>query len=174
MAIDEVLEMARRAKHGTRTMYVRGCTAGADGKACDACKEANRLYGQDLKERKRTGKMVQKPLASVTKIRVEQPEDSDDSDQPAEPGRVETAVASEISKMSARTKHPGLVASCLAMASIIDKPALVTTHPSAQRQLSHTLDKLWAASVGRTGKLADISQMSRRTVKAADKAAGGE
>jgi hypothetical protein len=78
-------------------------------------------------------------------------------------GRVEAAVMSEISQLSARGKHVGLVENALAMARILDDRRLVTTHPSASRQLSQSLDKLWALSIGRRGKLEQVATMSART-----------
>jgi hypothetical protein len=78
----------------------------------------------------------------------------------APPGPVEAKVRAEIDTLSAAAKHPGMVEAALAMARLLDKPQLATTHPSAQRQLVATLDKLWTASVGRKGKLASVAAMS--------------
>ncbi len=76
-----------------------------------------------------------------------------------EVGRVEAAVGEEISQLSARSRHVGLVENALAMARILDDRRLVTTHPSASRQLQATLNKLWSLSVGRGSKLASVASM---------------
>lgn len=138
-----------KIEHGKRTTYVRGCR-------CERCCEANTQYGKDLKERKRRG---QPSLASVTTIgrSAVQPERDPDT-----PGPVETAVIKEMKGLSAANKQPGLVQSIIAMAQILDNPGAVTTHPSAQHRLMTGLDKLWGASVGRKGTLADVAKMAQR------------
>lgn len=164
--------------HGKRSTYVRGCR-------CELCKQANTEYGQSLKDRRRTGGKIQPPLAkletplpitddrvinlaSVTQIRAGDPASGEA--YPDEPGEVEMAVAKEIKSLSAAPKHPGLVQSALAMAKILDNPGAITTHPSAHRQLTVSLDKLWNVSVGRQGKLADVAAMTRRGGKAVNDA----
>jgi hypothetical protein len=149
--------MVREVKHGKRTTYVRGCR-------CDPCKEANRKYTEDLRDRKRTNKPVLTPLRSLN------PEPEQKQVQvydPDEPGRVESAVQLEINLLTQKVREtlPGLIASALAMARDIDNPALATSHPSSQRQLMAALSQLHNASVGRKGKLADVAQMANRGEK---------
>ena len=171
--------VARKPKivHGKRTTYVRGCR-------CELCTEANTKYGQDLKARRRRGDRIQPPLASVTRIPQQKGRELDLGDVPLEPGgappdeddvesgdapprkrqpgRVEREVTREMTGLSAAPKHPGLVASIIAMAKILDNPEAVTTHPSAHRQLTMGLNQLWSASVGRKGKLASVAAMTAR------------
>ena len=139
--------------HGKRSTYVRGCR-------CEPCKEANTQYQKDLKDRRRRGERIQPPLASVTTIR--QPAETAPTRDADEPGPVELAVAKEVKGLSAAGKRPGLVESLYAMAKILDNDAAITTHPSAQRRLEEGLDKLWGASVGRKGTLADVAKMTER------------
>lgn len=142
-------------QHGKRTTYVRGCR-------CEACKEANRQYGIDLKERKRSGGTVVTPLRSLSSLPAMPPPPEAEKD-PDEIGRNELAVAAEIRTLSSASKHPGLVESALSMAKILDNPIAVTTHPSAQRQLMVALDKLHAASTKRKdSNLAKVAQMAVR------------
>lgn len=166
--------MAREPKieHGKRTTYVRGCR-------CGLCKQANTEYGKKLKARRRRGDAIQPPLASVTNIA--QPKggqnrelDLGDVPLPSVPnqpaaqrteldlGPVEKAVVREMASLSASAKHPGLVESVRAMAKILDTPEFVTTQPSAHRQMTAGLDKLWSKSVGRQGELASVAAMIRR------------
>jgi hypothetical protein len=155
----------KKIEHGKRGTYVRGCR-------CDKCTLANTEYGQNLKDRKRLRKPIQPPmtpisaLASVTNIRTSEP-----PQERTEPGEVEVAVIAEMKALSAASKHPGVVASVIAMARILDNPGAVTTHPSAHRQMTASLDKLWAASVGRKGTLADVAAMTNRS-KPSGKASG--
>lgn len=151
-------------QHGKRTTYVRGCR-------CDPCKEANRLYQIDLKNRKRTGGNVVTPLRSLAAVPDDPPPPPQSSGEPEEMGRVEKKVDEEIKSLSSGVKHPGLVESALAMARILDNDALFTTHPSAQRQLMVALEKLHSASTRRKGNLATVAQMSNRGDQSAEKAA---
>lgn len=168
--------MARKARtgiegivHGKRATYVRGCR-------CKLCCEANTQYGKDLKARKRRGEKIQpafekiqapekiqSPLASVTKLiaGVVPPPDPPAPD-PDEPGSVEIAVMKEMRSLSAFRRRPGLVESVRSMAKVLDNPEAVTTHPSAHRQLTMGLEKLWSESVGRKGTLAEVAAMSNR------------
>lgn len=159
-----VVPRTPKIEHGKRTTYVRGCR-------CDACKQANTEYGQNLKKRRRTGQRIQPPLASVTTIRQQESAVATIERDPDEPGRVELAVLKEVQSLSASSRHAGLVESIMTMAKILDNPEAITTHPSAHRQLTLGLDKLHEESVGRKGMLADVAAMTVRNPPKATKGA---
>ena len=147
-------------QHGKRTTYVRGCR-------CDPCREANRLYGVNLSQRRRTGGPILVPLRPVNANPdggTEPQYQDTNMPNPDEPGRVERQVAAEIEQLTDRVRkgYTGLIESALAMARIIDNTNLATTHPSAQRQLMVALDKLHSVSVGKKGGLAAVAEMSNR------------
>jgi hypothetical protein len=83
----------------------------------------------------------------------------------SQPGRVEAAVTEEIGMLSGAESRPGLCAAALQMAAILDCWTLATTHPSACRQLSATLDKIRSASTTARGKLASMAVMTQRPPK---------
>ncbi|MGO9251634.1 MAG: hypothetical protein ACLP5J_09600 [Mycobacterium sp.] len=75
-------------------------------------------------------------------------------------GPVVAAVLAELETLAATASRPGLAAGAVSMAKILDDRKLSTTHPSAQRQLAQTLDRLRNASHTAKGKLASVIDMS--------------
>lgn len=148
--------MPTKSEHGTRTRYVAGCR-------CDECGRANTVYQQKLKNRKRSASLTALP-GTPGRPSVTVPSRDDDE----EVGSTEADVIRELSMLSAAQKQPGLTAAIRQMARILDAPDLATTQPSAMRQMVQGLDKLRAASAGRSGKLASVASMSQRSAATAD------
>jgi hypothetical protein len=106
---------------------------------CAGCMEARRAYMQRWRARQR-GLDIEEPKRTT----------------------VEEDVRAELATMSAADSRPGLVAGALAMARILDNPRLATTHPSANRQLWQTLERIRLSSHTAKGRLAVVSQMTNR------------
>lgn len=131
-----------------RRGYAAGCR-------CEVCRAANRDYTRAYRAKRRGLTVVE----TDTNLSVSNDTAGEDV---FTPGRVEAAVAREISGLSAAVKREGLVESALTLARILDDRRLATTAPSAQRRLSDTLDKLWRLSAPSKGKLASVAALSER------------
>ena len=83
-------------------------------------------------------------------------------DVPKEPGVVELAVLAEVDGLGLAKSRPGLVASVVAMARVLDNPRLATTHPSAQRRLQEGLAALHKPGEKRSGRLVSVQKLSQR------------
>jgi hypothetical protein len=128
------------AKHGTRRCYVvAGCR-------CDDCREANRVYCAELRQRHANGEVVGR--GAVMSLPVE-----------SGPGPVEVAVQSELAGLSTAELRPAIAAAALALARVLDGRA-VSSHPSAARVLTKLLDELRKPTPGRKGALKLVRQMS--------------
>jgi hypothetical protein len=130
------------ASHGTQRHYVEGCR-------CEECKEAHRAAARDYRERRASG---QTRPAAVLQTRADLP--------PSEPGPVESGVQEEIA--GSAEARPGLAATALALARIMDNPRAVGQQPAAARQLTSLLEKLRSASPARRGGLAVVRTMTRK------------
>ncbi len=129
------LKAIMAATHGTRRRYNDGCY-------CEDCTSASTAYQQRYRQRPTV--VVSLP-ASVTP-------------QPIEPGPVESGVKAEISG-SATDARPGLAATALALARIMDNPRAVSPQPTAARQLAVILGTLSKPTQPR-GKLAVVKSMT--------------
>jgi hypothetical protein len=126
------------ARHGTRRGYNDGCR-------CDDCKDAQRLYQQRYRERRRT-------LAPVTNV----------TPAASSPGPVESGVEAEIAGLA--DARPGLAQVALAMARVLDNPRAVSSQPAAAKVLASLLDKLRSASAHGGGGLALVRTMTEKGV----------
>ncbi len=137
------------ADHGLRG-YRRGCR-------CEPCVEANRAYMAAWRARKRGLEPVPAedtgPALTVVPAAHGAP-------VAGVGGSVVAAVLAELETLAATASRPGLAAGAVSMAKILDDRKLSTTHPSAQRQLAQTLDRLRNASHTAKGKLASVIDMS--------------
>jgi hypothetical protein len=117
-------------RHGTNRCY------NVDGCRCNACREAHRVYANDLNRRKREGGFVARPsVPGVPNASVCIPE------QDASPGRVELAVAGEIAGLTGPgPARPGLVEIALALARVLDHPRAITAKPAAAKRLADVLE----------------------------------
>jgi hypothetical protein len=138
--------------HGSRQSYKRGCR-------CDLCKQAEREYKKDLRQRQReaVGEFV---TPSVT-LSLVSGSGSDFKSHPVSgSGAVESAVALEIDELGPH-QRPGLAAGALAMARILDNPKAVSTQPAAAAKLAQILETLRRTSTATKPKLASVRQMTR-------------
>ncbi len=129
-----------RAEHGTRSMYITASCR------CPEC----RLAESNYQKARRRIKPKRKPLAAVPSI----------ASINIEPGRVETAVISEIAMLSAASKRPGLVEGALAMARLLDNPLCTPQYASAMRRLQDALAELHQGADAKRGWLADVKGMT--------------
>lgn len=135
------------AQHGSRTRYNTGCR-------CDLCKQASRDYDKVRRQRMLASKHAPGTVTSLPTANalVE-----------GEPGRVEAGVLAEIGSLSTTASRQGLVEIAIALARVLDSPLAIAQHASAAHRLSETLDKLRKGADSRTGKLAAVRQMTRRS-----------
>lgn len=120
---------------------------------CDECKAKRAAYMR----KSRAKKMGLQVIAS----------DPTAPSQPdlAEPLNVEREVQKEIDMLTSGPDLPGVVASALAMARVLDNPLLVTIAPSAHRQLMLDLDQLHKASSPKKGTLTVVANAAQRPKK---------
>lgn len=121
-----------------RTRYLKGCR-------CEICKAAQAEYRRNLKQRKAEGKpvrpvVVAMPTEDVSTAAVES---------------VEDAVRREIDMLDT-SKRPGLVATALALARVLDKPSATAQHPSAAGKLAELLEDLASSAPKKRSKLAEL------------------
>lgn len=129
------------AAHGTRRRYsVEGCR-------CDACREAQRIYCADPRERHANGEVVGR--GAVVSLPVE-----------SGPGPVEVAVQAELAGLSTAELRPAIAAAALALARVLDGRA-VSSDPNAARQLTKLLDELRKPVPGRKGALKLVRRFAR-------------
>ena len=129
-------------KHGTDRRYSDGCR-------CDECREAHKLKAREYRDRKRRGLTRPALLTAVLSAEHEQ----------AGPGSVESAVESELADLAAAHERPGLAQIALALARLMDGPA-VTSKPAAAQRLVDILNALSKGSSQRRGKLATVKSMT--------------
>jgi hypothetical protein len=85
----------------------------------------------------------------------------------SEPGPVEAAVETEIRGFAQTEARPGLAATALALARIMDNPRAVGQQPAAARQLAAILGTL-SKPTQRRGKLAVVKSMTNQAGSAGD------
>lgn len=123
----------KHREHG-RPRYQKGCQCPAcvaagmsDPCRCTTCVEANRAYSRRNKRLKSmNGGLVPEGLPQPPGIRAERDPEK----------LVETLVTKELDLVKAGAElMPGIAATALAMARILDDPTSVPQHPGAARQL---------------------------------------
>lgn len=145
------------ARHGTRTRFNQGCTDGAEGTACDPCRQANNEYFKKRNQQKNAEKLG---IAGVTTLTTaaEAP-----VEQPAAPGPVEQGVIDALAKVPAAVEaRPDMAASARAMARIQDNPLFTAQATNAARQLRDLMADLMKGSAKKR-KLAAVRQMTNPT-----------
>jgi hypothetical protein len=131
------------SRHGTQRRYGEGCR-------CEDCKRTHRTAAREYRQRRDNG--LTRPPVAVVPV--------PGGPAAGEPGRVEAGVAAEIEGLGA--VRPGVAATALALARLMDGPAQ-TAKPAAAKVLASLLDRLRQASAhGRRGNLALVRQMSEK------------
>jgi hypothetical protein len=131
-------------KHGTDRRYNDGCR-------CDECREANKLKAREDRDRKRRG--LTRPALLVAVLSAER--------EQADPGPVELAVESELVGLAAAQEQPGLAQTALALARLMDGPA-VTSKPAAAQRLVEILNVLSEGSSQRRRRLEVVRSMTEK------------
>jgi hypothetical protein len=128
--------------HGTDRRYSDGCR-------CDKCREAHKIKAREYRDRQRRGLTRPALLTAVMAMEREQ----------SDPGPVELAVETELASLAQARERPGLAAAALALARLMDGPA-VTAKPAAAQRLVDILTTLSKGSSQRRQKLAAVKQMT--------------
>ncbi len=121
-----------------RTRYLAGCR-------CDVCKEAQAAYRRDLRIRKTEEAAGGQPVSSV--------KSAPKGPTVWEPGAVTKGVEAELEGYVGAEKRPGLAATALALAAVLDNRAIASQHPAAARQLTDILDALGRQGTKRKSKV---------------------
>jgi hypothetical protein len=127
-------------KHGTDRRYNDGCR-------CDECREAHKIRAREYRDRKRRGLTRPALLTAVMSM------------ESSGPGPVELAVEAELAGLAAAQERPGLAQTALALARLMDGPA-VTSKPAAAARLADILNALSQGSSQRRRKLAVVKSMT--------------
>ena len=132
------------ADHGRRR-YQQGCR-------CDQCRLAEAEYQKRNRQRR---------AAKALKAVQDQPEsdDTEPSEDAAGPVSVVAAVALEVDGLAGVDGKPGLVATALAMAKILDNPVAIAQHPAAAARLMDLMSDLRKGGKKQHGKLAAARDM---------------
>lgn len=148
--------MATDFKHGLEGYRKRRCR-------CKVCLAANTAYMRRYRARRR-GLSEPPPSADENEVSVTvlpAPADVDPEPGLTEQGVIDRCTTGDL--VAAAQRMPDLVASCRALARIMDDRRQVPTQPSAHRQLMMGMAKLeTAAAFGRRGRLASVAEMSQR------------
>jgi hypothetical protein len=142
--------------HGTRKSYQAGC-------ACELCKGAEAAYRRERRRLKReaVGEFAAHPVTNLSLVTGHGSPAPTDVDPAA--GGVEAAVSQEIDGLG--SPRPGLVATALALARILDNPKAVSTQPAAAAKLADILETLRKNSDKRESKLARVRSLTKPQVK---------
>jgi hypothetical protein len=127
-------------KHGTDRRYSGGCRR-------NECREAHKLKAREYRERKRRGLTRPALLTAVMSM------------ESSGPGPVELAVEAELAGLAAAQERPGLAQIALALARLLDGPA-VTSKPAAAQRLVEILNALSKGWSQRRRKLAVVKSMT--------------
>lgn len=133
------------ADHHGRRRYQQGCR-------CDQCRLAEAEYQKRNRQRR---------AAKALKAVPDQPEsdDTEPSEDAAGPVSVVAAVALEVDGLAGVDGKPGLVATALAMAKILDNPVAIAQHPAAAARLMDLMSDLRKGGKKQHGKLAAARDM---------------
>jgi hypothetical protein len=138
------------ARHGSRTLYGRGCR-------CQRCADANREYQHEYKRRK-AARVTPTADDTVRELRIPPLP----GEQPAGVGRVEAAVFQEISGLSSRAVRPGLTQLALSLARTVDDECAVAQRAANGRMLFEVLERLRKTSAATEGRLASVRHLANR------------
>ena len=127
-------------KHWTDRRYSGGCR-------CNECREAHKLKAREYRERKRRGLTRPALLTAVMSM------------ESSGPGPVQLAVEAELAGLAAAQERPGLAQVALALARLLDGPA-VTSKPAAAQRLVEILNALSKGWSQRRRKLAVVKSMT--------------
>lgn len=135
-------------EHGKRRTYAAGCR-------CVKCARANREYGIEYRRRRaeRSG------FASVSSLPASEPEDV----EPGGEGSVLAGVAREIEGLELAELRPGLAATALSLARVLDDPRATNQKPAASKALMEVLSALHKGSDVRRSRLASVRSMTSKT-----------
>jgi hypothetical protein len=134
------IELLMTIAHGTDRRYSDGCR-------CDKCREAHKIKAREYRNRQRRG--LTRPALLTAVMSMEQ----------SGPGPVELAVETELASLAQARERPGLAQVALALARLMDGPA-VTAKPAAAQRLVEILTTLSKGSSQRRQKLAAVKQMT--------------
>lgn len=130
------------ADHGERRRYQLGCR-------CDQCRLAEAEYQKRNRQRR---------AAKALKAVPDQPESDNTAPEDAPVGVVD-AVQREVDGLAGVDGKPGLVATAVAMAKILDNPVAIAQHPAAAARLMDLLADLHKGGKKERGKLAAARDM---------------
>jgi len=134
------------ADHGRRR-YQQGCR-------CDQCRLAEAEYQKRNRQRR-----AAKALKAVPDQDQPESDDTEPSEDAAGPVSVVAAVALEVDGLAGVDGKPGLVATALAMAKILDNPVAIAQHPAAAARLMDLMSDLRKGGKKQHGKLAAARDM---------------
>jgi hypothetical protein len=131
--------------------------------ATDQCKCAESEYRKGLRGRHReeVGEFAAPPVTHLSLVESDShaPVTSENVDiSPA--NVVEAAVMAEIQALGPH-RRPGLVATAVALARVLDNPKAISTQPAAAGALLNVLNLLHKGAVGGKPKLATVRRMTR-------------
>ena len=138
-----------------RAAYRRGCR-------CEVCCEANRVYAREHKRRKKSE--IPRAIGHrgdhfilVDAHKTTSPAESDVTPR----GRVVEAVARDLASCNAFDERPGLAATAMAMAELLDNPSASPQWPAAAARLTAILMEVVPAVPVRASGLAAVREMTR-------------
>ena len=138
-----------------RAAYRRGCR-------CEVCCEANRVYARELKRRKTSGIRPDIGTKNETLRLSTAPSEGRYPHADTEPrGRVVEAVGNDLARANAFEERPGLAATAMAMAELLDNPSATPQWPAAAARLTAILLEVVPAVPVRTSGLAAVREMTR-------------
>lgn len=132
------------AEHGTRSRYNAGCK-------CELCAEAERTYKRERRAKKREQDAAGPTAAPAASVVAQLPTTA----APQDGQSVEQAVAAEIAKRDTSTR-PGLVATALALARVLDSKGAIMQHASAAARLTDILNQIAGMATKRQSPVSQL------------------
>lgn len=131
-----------------RTRYLAGCR-------CETCKMAQSTYMRERRQKKNGEALSSRKLRSTTPPPPAESVAEEDGGL-ASGGSVFSGVSEEIAGFVGADDHPGLKATALALARILDTPSAIAQHAAAAGRLMDLLSTLGKGGKKKPSKLGEL------------------
>lgn len=139
-----------------RTRYLQGCR-------CETCKHAQSVYARERRQAKKqasaespagAAKQEAAPAAAAGKSTPGAPPPPASADGPVVAG-----IRAEIAGYVGADDHPGLIATALALARILDTPSAIAQHAAAAGRLMELMSTLGKSGKKKPTKLGELRRL---------------
>ncbi|MHA4848779.1 hypothetical protein L1080_004425 [Rhodococcus sp. MSC1_016] len=133
-----------------RTRYLAGCR-------CETCKLAQSTYTRARRQAKKSG--VAQPRENVAPSPTTPTPAAPGPSAPTDEESVVAGVREEIAGFVGAEDHPGLIATALALARILDTPSAIAQHAAAAGRLMDLMITLGKSGKKKPTKLGELRRL---------------